>query len=79
MNNACYIPAALALIAEYHKGSTRSLATGIHMSGLYAGLALRGLGEYYFRIVGLEIPFPSIWTFWDYLYRGFVVFSQKPC
>ncbi len=44
ISEAFYIPAALALIADYHRGSTRSLATGIHMSGLYAGAALGGLG-----------------------------------
>lgn len=44
LSEACYIPAALALIADYHRGSTRSLATGIHMSGIYAGAALGGVG-----------------------------------
>lgn len=44
LSEACYIPAALALIADYHRGSTRSLATGIHMSGIYAGVALGGMG-----------------------------------
>lgn len=46
VSEAFYIPAGLALIAEWHRGSTRSLATGIHMSGLYAGAALGGLGGY---------------------------------
>lgn len=44
VSEACYIPAALALITDYHRGPTRSLATGLHMSGLYAGAALGGLG-----------------------------------
>jgi len=44
VSEACYIPAALALIADYHRGSTRSLATGINISGVYAGMALGGLG-----------------------------------
>ena len=44
LSEACYIPAALALIADYHRGSTRSLATGLHMSGIYAGAALGGVG-----------------------------------
>lgn len=44
ISEACYIPAALALISDYHRGSTRSLATGIHMSGIYAGMALGGMG-----------------------------------
>jgi len=44
VSEACYIPAALAIITDYHRGPTRSLATGLHMSGLYAGAALGGLG-----------------------------------
>jgi MFS family permease len=44
VSEACYIPAALALIADYHRGSTRSLATGLHISGVYAGAALGGFG-----------------------------------
>ena len=44
ISEACYIPAALALIADFHRGSTRSLATGIHMVGISVGSALGGLG-----------------------------------
>jgi len=44
LSEACYIPAAMALIADYHRGSTRSLATGLHVSGIYAGAALGGIG-----------------------------------
>jgi len=43
-SEALYIPAGLALIADYHQGGTRSLAVGIHMTGLYAGQALGGFG-----------------------------------
>jgi MFS transporter, Spinster family, sphingosine-1-phosphate transporter len=46
VSEACYIPAALALIADYHRGPTRSLATGLHMSGIYAGAALGGMGGF---------------------------------
>lgn len=44
ISEACYIPAALALIADYHRGSTRSLATGIHMAGIMAGQSLGFIG-----------------------------------
>lgn len=44
VSEAFYIPAALALIVDYHRGSTRSLATGIHMSGVMVGSGLGGLG-----------------------------------
>ena len=44
VSEALYIPAGLALIAEFHTGKTRSLAVGIHMTGLYMGQALGGFG-----------------------------------
>jgi MFS family permease len=44
ISEALYIPAALALIADYHKEGTRSLAVGIHMTGLYFGQAVGGFG-----------------------------------
>lgn len=44
VSEALYIPAGLSLIADYHKGPTRSLAVGIHMTGLYVGQALGGFG-----------------------------------
>jgi MFS transporter, ACS family, D-galactonate transporter len=44
ISEALYIPAGLSLITEYHRGNTRSLAVGIHMTGLYVGQALGGFG-----------------------------------
>lgn len=44
LGEACYLSAALALISDYHTGTTRSFATGLHQSGLYAGAALGGAG-----------------------------------
>lgn len=44
ISEACYLPAALALIADYHGTATRSRAIGLHQSGLYAGIALGGIG-----------------------------------
>jgi MFS family permease len=44
ISEACYLPAALALIADYHHGPTRSLATGIQISGITVGSGLGGLG-----------------------------------
>ena len=37
ISEALYIPAGLSLIADYHSDKTRSLAVGIHMTGLYMG------------------------------------------
>ena len=44
ISEALYIPAGLSLIADYFTGSARSLAIGIHMTGLYTGQALGGFG-----------------------------------
>jgi len=57
ISEACYIPAAVALIIDYHKGPTRSLASGILMSGLYAGMALGGAGGYIAEIWGWRFGF----------------------
>jgi sugar phosphate permease len=38
------MPAALALICDYHQGPTRSIAIAIHHTGWVVGLALAGLG-----------------------------------
>lgn len=44
VSEALYIPAGLSLIADYHTGRSRSLAVGIHMTGLYTGQAIGGFG-----------------------------------
>lgn len=44
ISEALYIPAGLSLIADYHEGKSRSLAVGIHMTGLYMGQAIGGFG-----------------------------------
>jgi MFS family permease len=64
ISEASYIPAALALITDYHRNRTRSLATGIHMSGLYAGLALGGIGG-----------FIAEWWGWRFGFQFFGVFG----
>lgn len=44
-SEALYIPAALSLIADIHSGKTRSMAIGIHMTGLYLGQIAGGFGS----------------------------------
>jgi MFS family permease len=44
ISEALYMPAGLSLIADYHRGNTRSLAIGLHMTGIYFGQALGGFG-----------------------------------
>lgn len=44
VSEALYIPAGLSLIADWHQDKSRSLAIGIHMTGLYCGQAIGGFG-----------------------------------
>jgi MFS family permease len=44
VSEALYIPAGLSLIADFHTTKSRSLAVGVHMTGLYVGQALGGFG-----------------------------------
>jgi MFS transporter, Spinster family, sphingosine-1-phosphate transporter len=46
VSEAFYIPAALALIADYHTGGTRSRAVGLHQMAIYCGVILGGFGGY---------------------------------
>lgn len=64
ISEAAYIPAALALIADYHRGGTRSLATGIHMTGISVGSGLGGLGGWLAERHG-----------WNYAFIVFGVFG----
>ena len=57
VSEAFYIPAALALITDFHRGKTRSLATGLHMSGIYAGQALAGYGALMSGELGWRLTF----------------------
>jgi MFS transporter, Spinster family, sphingosine-1-phosphate transporter len=46
MSEAFYIPAALALITDYHTGPTRSRAVGLHQIAIYLGVITGGFGGY---------------------------------
>ena len=46
ISEAFYIPAALALIADFHTGGTRSRAVGLHQMGIYVGVIIGGFGGY---------------------------------
>jgi MFS transporter, Spinster family, sphingosine-1-phosphate transporter len=46
ISEAFYIPAALALISDVHRGPTRSRAVGFHQMGIYVGVIVGGFGGY---------------------------------
>ncbi len=46
ISEAFYIPAALALIADFHSNATRSRAVGLHQIAIYCGVIAGGFGGY---------------------------------
>lgn len=44
ISEACYMPAAMALIMDWHTGKTRSTATGVHVAGVMVGQSLGFIG-----------------------------------
>jgi MFS transporter, Spinster family, sphingosine-1-phosphate transporter len=46
LTEAFYMPAALALITDFHVGGTRSIAVGVHQMGIYMGQILGGFAGY---------------------------------
>ena len=46
ISEACYFPAALALIADFHLGNTRSRAVGVHQMAIYIGIIIGGFSGY---------------------------------
>ncbi len=60
ISEALYIPSALSLIADWHEGRSRSMAIGIHMTGLYVGQAIGGFGATV-----------AAWFSWHSTFQGF--------
>ena len=62
LSQAFYIPAAISLIVEYHRGPTRALAAGIHLTGYIFGASVGGFAgwlaekhgwSYAYTVIGL--------------------------
>jgi MFS family permease len=60
LSQAFYIPAAVALIVDYHRGPTRALATGIHLTGLVVGAVVAGGGGWLAERHGWSYAYASI-------------------
>lgn len=76
ISEACYIPAALALIADYHGTKTRSLATGIHMAGIMAGQSLGFVGGWIAEEYAWTTSFTALGLF-GIVYSIFLVVVLK--
>ena len=77
VSEACYIPAGLALIADFHSGGTRSRAIGVHQAGIYTGIILGGMGGY---IAESSYGWRAAFTWFGLagvIYAGVLVFFLK--
>jgi MFS family permease len=76
LSEACYIPAALALITDFHKGRTQSTATGIHMAGVFIGASLGFIGGWIADDHTWNLAF-TIFGFVGILYAIFIAFFLR--
>jgi len=59
ISEAFYMPAALALITDYHRGPTQSLATGINLAGVMLGSSLGFIGGWMAEKYSWNLAFNS--------------------
>lgn len=72
VSEAFYIPAALALITDYHTGGTRSRAVGVHQMAIYCGVIIGGFA-------GHVADAPSLGWRWAFYACGIVgIFYTLP-
>jgi MFS family permease len=76
LSEACFLPAALALIADYHGSSTRALASGIVIAGLGLGSALGGLGGWLAERQGWQYAF-ALFGVGGMAYAIFLLFTLR--
>lgn len=73
ISEALYIPSALSLIADWHQDKSRSLAIGIHMTGLYVGQAIGGFGGYGGGSFLMAYGFSLVRYYWNHLFHRVAV------
>ncbi len=76
ISEACFLPAALALIADYHGTTTRSLASGIVIAGLGVGSALGGLGGWLAERQGWSYAF-TLFGLGGMVYAVMLIFTLR--
>lgn len=71
VSEAAYLPAGLAMIADYHNGRTRSFATGLHFSGGYIGIVLGGVAGGW---IGERYGWRSVFVFLGFIGIAYALF-----
>ena len=77
VSEALYIPAGLALIADYHRGTTRSLAI---RDSFVRSLSWTGPGWFWShrgKRIFLATGVPSLWTGWYFVQSGADILPQR--
>ena len=60
VSEAFYIPAAVAVVADYHRGATRALAVGLLMTGNLCGASLGGVGGWLAEVRTWSFAFGAV-------------------
>ncbi len=60
LSHGFYIPAAVSIIVDLHRGPTRAFAAGLHMSGLVVGSTIGGLGGWLAEQHGWRYAYTAI-------------------
>lgn len=76
VSESFYAPAALALIMDYHTGSTRSLANSIHIAGIMVGQSLGFLGGWLAESHSWNFAF-SVFGIMGIVYSGVLLLLLK--
>ena len=76
ISEAFYIPAALALIIDYHSGKTKSTATGLHIGGVYVGQSLGFIGAWLAETHSWNYAF-TVFGIIGIVYSGVLLFLIK--
>ncbi|HZH54167.1 MAG TPA: MFS transporter [Sphingobacteriaceae bacterium] len=76
ISEAFYIPAALALIIDYHSGKTKSTATGLHIGGVYVGQSLGFIGAWLAETHSWNYAF-TVFGIIGIVYSGILLFLIK--
>lgn len=76
ISEACYIPAAFALVTDYHRGPTRSLATGLHLAGIMVGQSLGFVGGWLAETHNWSFAF-SVFGIFGIAYAVILLFTLK--
>src|SRR5262249_54022456 len=76
ISEAAYLPAAAALIVDYHRGPTRSRATSFHVMGIMVGAGLGGIGGWFADRQGWRFPF-NLFGVFGVIYAAVLLFVLR--